>query len=335
MRTVYAGLRPGLGLLIIAHGLAHAVLPLRGWLDPARLSSDFAPVLIYWIAVIGFTLAGCALLGIRRLEPATRPALVLASAYSLIGMWVMGAGGMWWGRSLDVMLFLIGITGVYQRWPRFDITASRRRRAFETVVVAATVYGVVAVVSWPLHRGWGSDSAEHAMPLPGDRAARNRSLEIQHAVTIDATPDRVWQWLVQLGQDRAGFYSYDWLERAFGVDIHNAAEIKAEWQPRQAGDLVHATQPHYLGGMFGDQPGWTVTEVQPNRALVLENWGAFVLEPVTGGKTRFIIRTNVGNEQYPAWLAALDMMAFEMPHFIMERRMMLRIKSLAEGKVQS
>jgi len=66
--------------------------------------------------------------------------------------------------------------------------------------------------------------------------------------------------------------------------------------------------------------------------MVLQYWGAFVLEPTADGKTRFIIRTNVGNENTAAWAAAFDMMAFELPHFIMERRMMLRIKRLAEAQ---
>ncbi len=58
MSTARAGLRPALGLLVIAHGLAHAVLPMRGWMDPARLASDFMPLMLYVMTVAGFTLAG-------------------------------------------------------------------------------------------------------------------------------------------------------------------------------------------------------------------------------------------------------------------------------------
>ena len=331
MNIVRAGLRPALGLLVIAHGLAHAVLPMRGWMDPARLALDFSPFLLYVIVVAGFTLSGLGLLGVRRLEGVIRPALVLASGYSLVALWVMGAGDLWWGRALDVVLLLTGLTGAYRYLPQ----SARRVRgiplAFESLATAAAIYGAIAIVAWPLHRAWGSAPADHALPLPGDRAWRNPALELQHTVTINARPQDVWPWLVQIGQDRAGFYSYDWLERAFGVEIRNAQEIRAEWQSRHAGDRVHATQAHYLGGLFGAEPGWTVTEVRPNRAMVLEHWGAFVLEPTADGRTRFIIRTKVGDERMPPWMAALDMMAFETPHFIMERRMMLRIKSLAEA----
>ena len=108
-------------------------------------------------------------------------------------------------------------------------------------------------------------------------------------------------------------------------------QIRPEWQQRSAGDRVRATQPDYLGGVLGKDLGWTVKQVEPGRAMVLQDWGAFVLEPTTDGRTRFIIRTRVGNPRTPAWAAALDMMAFELPHFIMERRMMLQIKALAEA----
>ena len=149
-------------------------------------------------------------------------------------------------------------------------------------------------------------------------------------MTVNAPPEAVWPWLVQLGQDRAGFYSYDWLERAFGADVHNVTEIRPEWQQRQAGDRVRATQPGYLGGVLGDDIGWTVTDLEPERALVLDELGRVRPPPTEDGRTRFIIRTKVGDPATKPWIAALDMFAFELPHFIMERKMMLQIKALAE-----
>ena len=65
------------------------------------------------------------------------------------------------------------------------------------------------------------------MPLPGDAEPRDLARELQHAVTIDAPADEVWAWLVQLGQDRAGFYSYDWLERAFGARVQGFGSRRA------------------------------------------------------------------------------------------------------------
>ena len=168
------------------------------------------------------------------------------------------------------------------------------------------------------------------MALPGDPAWRLAALELMHGVTIDAPPDQVWPWLVQIGQDRAGFYSYDWLERLFGVDIRNVNEITPAWQHRAAGDFVRATQPNYLGGVLGQDLGWYVTEVQPGRALVLHYWGAFVLHPLPDGRTRLLVRSTTSHRDIPAWAAAISFTTFELPHFIMERRMLLGIKTRAE-----
>jgi hypothetical protein len=186
-----------------------------------------------------------------------------------------------------------------------------------------------AALLWPVHRAWGSTPADYASSFPGDVPDRNPALQVQHSVTVNAPPEAVWPWLAQLGQDRAGFYSYDWLERAFGAEIRNVTEIRPEWQPRAAGDFIPATQPGYLG-IFREPLGWHVTHVEPDRAMVLEHWGAFVLQPLPDGRTRFSIRSSMSNETVPVWAAALNMMALQLPHFIMERRMMLQIKALAE-----
>ena len=331
MRHLRSGLRPAFALFVIAHGLAHAVLPMRGWMNPETLGKDFVPVILYGVAVLGYAIAGLGVLGIRPFAAAARPLMVIAPVYSLVALWRMGHGDLWWGAAVDVALFLVGVTGAYQRLPAPAAHRGPVRRAL----------GVVAASrSWlmrPARRCCGrcTGPGDRTRPntriaLPGDAPNRNAALEIQHAVTVNAPPEAVWPWLVQLGQDRAGFYSYDWLERAFGVDVHNVTEVRPEWQHREVGDRVRATQAGYLGGVLGRDLGWTVDEIQPGRAIVLSQWGAFVLLPAEHGKTRFIIRTRIGNEHTPAWAAALDVMTFELPHFIMERKMMLQIKALAE-----
>ena len=53
------------------------------------------------------------------------------------------------------------------------------------------------------------------------------------AVTIDAPPDQVWPWLVQLGWDRAGWYSWDRLDNA-GRPVRT--RVHPEWQDLAVGD---------------------------------------------------------------------------------------------------
>jgi azurin len=192
-------------------------------------------------------------------------------------------------------------------------------------------YVGVAAFSYPFHSKWGSTHDELTMALPGDADRRDPALELQHAITIDAPAEDVWVWLVQLGQDRAGFYSYDWLERAAGLGIRNVSEVRPEWQALQAGDVVRATPPDYLGGLLGEV-AWTVGEVTPERALVLENRGSFVLQPISEERTRLIIRSTMGNRGRSVWASAASLVGFQLPHFIMQRRMMLTIKALAEER---
>jgi hypothetical protein len=69
--------------------------------------------------------------------------------------------------------------------------------------------------------------------------------QILHAVTVEAPVEEVWPWLAQLGQDRGGFYSYEWLENLAGCKMNNADRVHPEWQHRELGEAVHL---HPAGG---------------------------------------------------------------------------------------
>jgi len=92
------------------------------------------------------------------------------------------------------------------------------------------------------------------------------------------------------------------------------------------------TQPDYLGGRLGE-PGWRVLDVVPGRAIILENWGAFVLYPVNSQTTRFFVRTR--GDGIPGLAAVLlgpiNVFVFEPAHFIMQRAMMSGIRDRAEA----
>lgn len=320
-----------LGWLVIAHGLSHAALPMRGSLAPLSYG-DWAPAALYSGSIIGFVAAGLGLLGMRPFERVISPLMVLASAWSLVAIVCLGDPGLWFGAVSDLTLLLVGLWRGYAGWPAHPSHGRGWHAAALAGGVCLVAYVGIAALSYPASRTWGSTREEIAMALPGDNQHRDAALELQHAVTIDAPPEDVWVWLAQLGHDRAGFYSYDWLERAFGVNIHNVREVRPEWQSIKAGDVVHATQPGYMGGLFGEHPGWTVNAVTPERTLILDQWGTFALEPAADQRTRFIIRSTMSNRQIPVWASALNLFAFQMPHYIMQRRMMLTIKELAEER---
>ncbi len=138
-----------------------------------------------------------------------------------------------------------------------------------------------------------------------------------HAVEIGASTDRVWPWLAQIGQDRGGFYSYEWLENLAGCRMRNADRIHPEWQHREIGETV----------LLHPATGLPVTEFEPGRRLSLGGWGTFELEALTDGRTRL---TATGERARGA-ARVFYVLLVELPHFVMERRMLLGIKRRAEA----
>jgi hypothetical protein len=107
----------------------------------------------------------------------------------------------------------------------------------------------------PWQERWGATDEELAAPLPGDNLIAEPAGQITRAIEIAAAPEAVWPWVIQIGADRGGFYSYDWLENLFRLGIHSAGEIVPEWQERGLGELVHADAK--------GSNGWYVMDVQP------------------------------------------------------------------------
>ena len=195
-------------------------------------------------------------------------------------------------------------------------------------ILGAVALALYAVFVQPWMMRWGGTDAEAQMTLPGDDLVPNPTAQSTRALTINAPASEVWKWLVQIGQGRGGFYSYTFLEKIVGADIHNVDQIIPEFQNLKVGDFVRSVPPDYLGGRLGDKGGWYVAALEPNRTLVLKGWGAFVLAPIDEERTRFIIRTP---SNWRGLARVPDYLILQPIHFIMERRMMLGIKEQAEA----
>jgi hypothetical protein len=116
MRVIQAGLKPVFGLFVIGHGLAQAALPIREALDPSALALDAMPLFVLGIAMIGFGVGGLGVF-VRQFSSMAQPAMVLAAAYSLVGIWRYGQGDLWWSAGVDAVLFVAGLTGAYRYLP--------------------------------------------------------------------------------------------------------------------------------------------------------------------------------------------------------------------------
>lgn len=197
--------------------------------------------------------------------------------------------------------------------------------------------GAYAFLVRPWHLRWGATEAEVQEPLPGDDVVPNPKHQATHAITINAPVADVWPWLVQIGQNKGGFYSYSSLENLVGCDIHNAARIVPEWQNLRAGDVLW---------LHPKAPPLPVLLVEPGRAIVVgginEQEGddrskdtragtwAFVLKDLDPITTRLLVRIRWDRRAgLLNWLYSVGVL--EPSHFVMERKMMLSIKDRAEA----
>ena len=109
-------------------------------------------------------------------------------------------------------------------------------------VVVGGVQVLLAVLAAPLVRRrfnrWGAAPEEVAGALPGDDLVPAPQLGYTRAIPIEAPPEVVWQWLVQIGQGRGGLYSFDALENLFGCDLHSADALQPELQNLRVGDEI-------------------------------------------------------------------------------------------------
>ncbi|MEV5965961.1 hypothetical protein AB0L70_29610 [Kribbella sp. NPDC051952] len=174
----------------------------------------------------------------------------------------------------------------------------------------------------PWHLRWGSTDAEVHEPLPGDEVVDAPTFAATRAVTIEATPEAVWPWIVQLGFDRAGWYSYDLLDN---LGHRSAVRIDQSLQNVRVGDLV----PLGPGG-----GGLYVKDLDPGRWLL---WGdkaghttwLWYLEPVgsEGSRLRTRVRTHYRWTHPTILFSLLLVEPFDFP---MMRKCMLGIKQRAE-----
>jgi hypothetical protein len=215
-----------------------------------------------------------------------------------------------------------------------------RRRWITGLALGAAVVVVYRRVIGPWQRRWGATDEEVHARLPGDDLVAEPAQQSTRAITIEARPEEVWPWVIQLGADRGGFYSYDWLENLFGLGIHSADRIVPAWQQRAIGDLVFA---HVNGS-----GGWYVMEVRPNEALVLKvanvaagrplrrdeqlRWEfvwTFALAGRPDGTTRLLVRERVG---FASRATRLAMAPLDPVSFMMTRPMLRGIKARAERR---
>jgi hypothetical protein len=206
-------------------------------------------------------------------------------------------------------------------------------------VALAVVVATYFLLVWPWISRWGTTYDETQRTLPGDELIPTPSFVITKAISVHAPPEMIWPWLVQLGVDRGGMYSYLWVENwLLRLGVQNTDEIRPEWQTLNVGDFIRFTPKDFA---LNPGPGLYVLAMEPNRALVgcfgmeqtapdcsLSATWQFVLDPQADGSTRLILRSR--NADLGSALVANGAKFANVFQFYMERKMLIGIKQRAE-----
>ncbi len=162
-----------------------------------------------------------------------------------------------------------------------DVTAG-------TVGAARMAAGLATPFRRAARQHWGVDPTVAARYYPGDDLVPEPTWSWTHGIEVNASAGDTWPWLAQIGADRGGFYSYQWLENLAGCDVRNAEIVHPEWAVREGGELR----------LHPKMPPLRVVSVTPGRSIV-----AFISPPAGQGR-RFPGRRRGGGmpEIRASWL---------------------------------
>jgi len=159
-------------------------------------------------------------------------------------------------------------------------------------LLVLTVVALILLTPW-MDR-WGATGEEITASFPGDPLVPSPRIIYNRAVTVKASPKQIYPWIVQLGAEKGGMYSYSWFEtNVLHCELINADRIHDEWQGLKVGDQVKLCP-----GDFGPPP-YEVALLEQNSAILmghyedgewLDTWH-FILDPYTDGTTRLILRS--------------------------------------------
>jgi len=196
-------------------------------------------------------------------------------------------------------------------------------RGLADVAVASPLF-LTAPLYRSRHLRWGATDEEVAGPMPGDEIVTTTSFNATRAISIDAPPDQVWPWIVQIGFGRAGFYSYDLFDN---LGRPSAERILPEYQNPWPGDWVP------MAGKVNETTAFKIAGFEPAQWMLWqkpESTWAWKLEPLDDGGTRLITRLKAHYDWNEPASALLTVVLFELGDFPMMRKLLLGVKERSE-----
>ena len=197
------------------------------------------------------------------------------------------------------------------------------RELVDVAVALPLFLGAPLLRRW--HQRWGATDAEVAGAMLGDEVVPGCQYRCTRAITIDAPPDAVWPWLVQVGFGKAGFYSNDLLDN---VGHPSADRVLPEFQHPGVGDWVP------MFNRVNDTTAFRMAVIEPPNHLLWakpdSTWEWTLTE--VDGRTRLVTRLRILYEWRTKPFGALaSLILNEHGDFAMMRRMLLTLKQRAEA----
>lgn len=200
---------------------------------------------------------------------------------------------------------------------------TRTKRFFSGLGIMLLVLVLGYLVIRPFHLHWGATADEVSQSMPGDL----EHIGWTRAITIEAAPEEVWAWLVQWGQGRGGWYSYDWLENLLGFDIHTADRILPEYQDLKVGDPICMARGFCTSHVTVLEPNqWLSWQAKDDNGTPVWTF-TFGLTSVDDAHTRLIVRESFNN----AFVPPVAVFILEIPDAVMELKALHTVKERAEG----
>ncbi|MBI1334710.1 MAG: hypothetical protein GC165_17725 [Armatimonadetes bacterium] len=206
-------------------------------------------------------------------------------------------------------------------------------RLLVSIVGILLAMPILALIMRPFFLFRGLTPDDKRRKWPGDDEVPGAMPSGSRAITIRVPAEQLWPWITQIGQDRAGFYSYRWLENLVGARMPKVESLRPEWKNREAGQklLMAPTE------RFGPIAAMEIVEVRPWHHMVAKNsegtW-AFIVEQVDLKTCRFIARGTWRPSL--SWLARFfHATVFDPIHYIMVWKMLREVKRLAERRFNS
>lgn len=187
----------------------------------------------------------------------------------------------------------------------------------------------------PARSHWGLSAEDAAARRAGDELVPEPRWSWTHAVEVEADPEDVWPWIAQIGADRGGFYSYQWLENLIGCEVRNAEALHPEWAHRVGTRLVLHPKTPALRIASMEEGRSLVAFAAPDEAARGEGrtWAtaswAFLVEPLGAGRCRVVSRFRTACSTDLVTRLTQGPMLLEPVGFAMDRRMLLGIRERA------